>query len=73
MAAAPNVTSESVPAHLVRQLLARYRKQLADHTMQGDQAAAADEEEDDFHFQTRQINIVAQNRELFSLLFMNQT
>ncbi len=69
MAHAPNVSTEAVPMRLVRQLLSRYRHHLADRDrergMQGDQPHQheSDDGDDDFHFQTRQINIIAQDGE----------
>lgn len=92
MVTAPNITTESVPTHLVRQLLSRYRHEL-DVGVQGDDgfsdggrrrrtgphteaeaaaaAAAALMEDDDYHFQTREINIIAKERELKKLLLLN--
>jgi len=64
MSSPPNVTASQVPAQLVRQLLSRYRRQLDalnDEEMQNDDAGGGGE--DDFHFQTRQINVIAQDRE----------
>ncbi len=71
MVAAPNITTEAVPTHLIRQLLSRYRTELDVSTQGDDPYAAAPTpggggmrllEEDDYHFQTRQINIIAKER-----------
>ncbi|XP_059084491.1 growth/differentiation factor 8-like [Tigriopus californicus] len=52
----PNISTEAVPDHLVRQLLSRYHREL---DIQGDQnTERMNQEEDDFHFQTKQINIL---------------
>ncbi len=61
MSEAPNVSAaDAVPTHLVRQLLSRYRH----HLMQNDQADDDwDQGGDEYHFQTRQINIIAKPRE----------
>lgn len=56
MVSPPNISTEAVPDHLVRQLLSRYHRELE---IQGDQnTERMDVDEDDFHFQTKQINIL---------------
>lgn len=69
----PNVSVDAVPKHLIKQLLDRYRHDLEDsvnimnddpsaHFNGGGHGHFASYEEDDYHFQTRQINMLAQNR-----------
>lgn len=71
--APPNVSAASVPQHLIRQLMDKYRHELGSvNVMNDDPIKVASmspngqfvmEEDDDFHFQTRQINVLAQNGE----------
>jgi hypothetical protein len=71
--APPNVSAASVPQHLIRQLMDKYRHELGSvNVMNDDPIKVASmspngqfvmEEDDDFHFQTRQINVLAQNAE----------
>ena len=65
--APPNVTSNDAPKHLIEQLKRKY--DLDENEMgQSDQPELM--EEDDFHFQTREISILAQNgKYLFLVVF----
>ena len=66
----PNVTMDLIPQHMIRQLTKNFephenRFQDQNSNMMGDDPNVGGsyeiEEEDDFHFQTRLINVLAKN------------
>ena len=64
--APPNVNVDMVPKHMIAQMRNKYRHDLEDsnvNIMSDDPNAGnyVEEEVDDFHFQTRLINVLAQD------------